>query len=494
MIPTSEWFGATGLHLLQALGKTNCLHHCSQLQRLHLSGDRRPLDELRGERLSRVLTRAMETPLHRERLKSAGLDFSSVERKDPWDILKRLKPIEKGSYRRNYPDGAVTIDRGDRRTLWSTSGTTGDRLTVVLDFAKRDASRGASFFGMQLAVGSRFRFPIVDIPPNACNAVCGLDGPPENSLVSLVRKAVRNGTLRSQQFRSDLHGFLDRRYVNCNVTLPPLEASGAEDLQSKLKQCWSEIRSLRPRLIRALPQYLLWLAETRTEPNNLDAAPWFAAPYGGLASPQMYRRIQRGLLAETRNLYGTSELGPIAIACDDQMGSHLLEPLFEIEILRDGEPVPNGEIGELVITDLMNEAMPIIRYRVGDVGRWVDGDCRCGGRFRRLEVLGRVQETFSYHDRWIAPSSIVDAVLEDPQVINFRLEQLDRNRFQLLLVPAIAGTSLHGDIIGHRVASLLGNDVKVRSKSVPWLRPETNGKFQFIRMESASLTESLARQ
>jgi hypothetical protein len=138
--------------------------------------------------------------------------------------------------------------------------------------------------------------------------------------------------------------------------------------------------------------------------------------------------------------------------------------------------------------------MPIIRYRVGDVGRWVDGDCRCGGRFRRLEVLGRVQETFSYHDRWIAPSSIVDAVLEDPQVINFRLEQLDRNRFQLLLVPAIAGTSLHGDIIGHRVASLLGNDVKVRSKSVPWLRPETNGKFQFIRMESASLTESLARQ
>jgi phenylacetate-CoA ligase len=167
--------------------------------------------------------------------------------------------------------------------------------------------------------------------------------------------------------------------------------------------------------------------------------------------------------------------------------------LFEIEILRDGEPVANGQIGELVITDLMNEAMPIIRYRVGDVGRWVDGDCRCGGRYRRLEILGRIQETFSYHDQWIPPSSIVDAVLGDPQVINFRLEQLDRNRFQLLLVPAIPGTSLQGDVIGDRIANLLGNDVKVRSKTVPWLRPETNGKFQFVRMESASLPESLKR-
>jgi phenylacetate-CoA ligase len=493
MTPISEWFGATGLHLLRALGKTNCLHHCSQLRQLHFSGDRGQLDELRGERLTRVLTRALETPLHRERLKSAGLDSSSVATKNPWDILKRLEPIEKGSYRRSYPDGAVTIDRGDRRTLWSTSGTTGDRLTVVLDFAKRDASRGASFFGMQLALGRRFRFPIVDIPPNACNAVCGLDGPPESSLVSLIRKAVRAGTLTSPKFRSDLNGYLDRRYLNCSDTLPPLEASGAEDLASKLKQCWKEIETLRPRLIRALPQYLLWLAETGTATASRDGVSLFAAPYGGLASPQMYRRIQKGLHAETRNLYGTSELGPIAIACDDQMGAHLLEPLFEIEILRDGEPVANGQIGELVITDLMNEAMPIIRYRVGDVGRWVDGDCRCGGRYRRLEILGRIQETFSYHDQWIPPSSIVDAVLEDPQVINFRLEQLDRNRFQLLLVPAIPGTSLQGDVIGDRIANLLGNDVKVRSKTVPWLRPETNGKFQFVRMESASLPESLVR-
>jgi phenylacetate-CoA ligase len=489
MTPRAEWFGATVLRVLQGLSKTKCLHYSSQLQTLHFSHDRKQLEQLRGERLLRVLNRAMETALHRERLRLAGLSSSRSAISDPWDTLRRLTPIGKGVFRRNYPEGALTIDHGDQRTLWSTSGTTGDRLTVALDFAKRDASRGASFFGMQLAVGRSLGFPIVDVPPNACNAVCGLDGPPENSLLTLLRKSFRDGTLTSRKFRSDLNGFFDRRYLTCSETLPPLDVSGAEDLRRRLNECWTEIASLRPYLIRALPQYLLWLAETDIPAAKQSGSPAFLAPYGGLASTQMYQRIRNGFAAETRNLYGTSELGPVAIACDDQMGAHLLEPLFEVEIMRDGQRLPPGQIGEIVITDLMNEAMPLIRYQVGDVGRWVEGSCRCGGQYRRLEILGRVQETFQYEDQWIPPTAIVDAVLEDPNVINFRLDQLDQDLFQLLLVPASPTAPLQGSILGDRVAKILGNAVKVRSKVVDWLRPETNGKFQFVRLDSGSLAE-----
>ena len=80
-------------------------------------------------------------------------------------------------------------------------------------------------------------------------------------------------------------------------------------------------------------------------------------------------RVRSSLGVETRNMYGTSELGSVAVSCGNHRSMHVIESLFEVEIFRGGQSVEDGKVGEVVITDLTNLAMPLIRYKVDDVGR-----------------------------------------------------------------------------------------------------------------------------
>jgi phenylacetate-CoA ligase len=92
----------------------------------------------------------------------------------------------------------------------------------------------------------------------------------------------------------------------------------------------------------------------------------------------MTDRIARGLHCRFVQKYGTSELGVVAGACGDSPAMHVFEDLFHVEVLRHGKPAPAGEVGRIVVTDLINTTMPLIRYEVGDVGRLHPGQCACG--------------------------------------------------------------------------------------------------------------------
>ena len=108
-------------------------------------------------------------------------------------------------------------------------------------------------------------------------------------------------------------------------------------------------------------------------------------------SEEQRKRIEENLGVKAYNSYGISEMmGPgVAFECQEQNGLHIWEDYFIVEIIDPVtlEPLPDGELGELVLTTINREGMPLLRYRTRDLTRIISGDCPCGRTHKRLARL-----------------------------------------------------------------------------------------------------------
>ena len=491
-----KWSGLFCIRALQALGKTSFLDQAKSLRRESNSKGASARRLQRGKRLSALLNRAMETVFFRHRLEQAGVAFGTSARGEATgedqalEFFSKLTPIGKQEIRSRFPEGVLTKDTQDGRTYRSTSGTSGERLTVVTNFSRREAGRASALHVLEVATRRSLGASITDIPPNVCNSVCGLDGPPETSVLRHIRRGLRNGSWRSEMFRSDLNGLFERRLMFKQDILPPLDARSASDLSKQMEETWGLLEAGRPYLLRAFPQYLLWLSEYKTQRSVGSHYLKYVMPYGGLACDSLLSRVRSALGVETRNMYGTSELGSVAVSCDNHRAMHIIESFFEVEIFRDGKVVQDGQIGEVVITDLTNTAMPLIRYKVGDVGRILQDACACGRNTKRLEILGRVQETLVRSGHWVTASEIGNIAYSDRGVSNFRLDQISTNHFELQIVPSFFGVSPDVDSIRSRMEDLLSvggtEPTKITPRILPFVQPEPNGKYLTCRLRPSA--------
>ena len=108
-------------------------------------------------------------------------------------------------------------------------------------------------------------------------------------------------------------------------------------------------------------------------------------------SEEQRRRIEDMLGVKAYNSFGMSEMcGPgVAFECQEQNGLHIWEDYYIVEIIDPDtlEPVPEGEVGELVLTTINREAMPLLRYRTRDLTRILPGECPCGRHHKRLDRM-----------------------------------------------------------------------------------------------------------
>lgn len=492
-----KWSAFFFIQALQAVGKASFLAQARSLRRDSDSrgSPTRRID--RDIRMRALLDRAMETAFFRDRLDQSGLVCGSHTQAEPvreacgLDFFSKLTPVGKQEIRSRFPEGVLTKDTQDGRTYRSTSGTSGERLTVVSNFSRREAGRASALHVLEVATRRSLGASITDIPPNVCNSVCGLEGPPETSVLRHIRTGLRNGSWKSEKFRSDLNGLFERRLMFKQDILAPLDARSASDLSKQMEETWGLMETGRPHLLRAFPQYLLWLSEYEGAQRSVGSHYLkYVMPYGGLACDSLLSRVRSALGVETRNMYGTSELGSVSVSCDNHRAMHIIESFFEVEIFRDGKMVQDGQIGEVVITDLTNTAMPLIRYKVGDVGRILQGACACGRDTKRLEILGRVQETLVRSSDWITASEIGDIAYSDRGVSNFRLDQISTNHFELQIVPSFLGISPDVDSIRSRMADLLSvggtEPTKITFRILPFIQPEPNGKYLTCRLRPSS--------
>jgi phenylacetate-CoA ligase len=146
------------------------------------------------------------------------------------------------------------------------------------------------------------------------------------------------------------------------------------------------------------------------------------------------KRIEEVWGLKAYNSYGLSEMnGPgVAFECLEQSGMHIWEDAYLAEIVHPetGEPLPDGEVGELVITTLCREGMPLIRYRTKDLTRFIPGDCSCGRKHRRLDrIMGRADDMIILKGVNIYPMQVEQVLMSIPEVGQNYLIVLERDGY-----------------------------------------------------------------
>lgn len=198
---------------------------------------------------------------------------------------------------------------------------------------------------------------------------------------------------------------------------PPIMPPGHDTLEN--------IRRHRPTCLVGLPQHLLALAEA-VGPGMFKSM-LLCSDY---AAPALRRRIEKACGGTTFLHYGSTETGlGGGVECVAHNGCHLRESELLVEIIdpRTCRPLPDGDIGEVVLTTLARQAMPLIRYRTGDLARLDRATCGCGGVTARLvDIRGRLGGCFMPNGTMLCSPDLDDLLYDIPGLVDYRII-LDRD-------------------------------------------------------------------
>ena len=311
---------------------------------------RSEIEVLQLERLRKTVAHCMNSPFYRKRFEDKGLSPDSIK---SLDDLKKIPFTTKQDLRDNYPFGIASVPLEKAVRLHSSSGTTGNP-TVILH-TQKDLDEWAN------AVAR-------------CLYMVGLR--PGDVFQNSSGYGMFTGGL-GFQYGAERLGML---------TVPA--AAGNTKRQLKF------ITDFGTTALHAIPSYVTRLHEVMQEmgidprrDTKLRTLVIGAEPH----SEEQRRRIEEMMGVKAYNSFGMSEMcGPgVAFECQQQNGLHIWEDYYIVEIIDPNtlEPVPEGEVGELVLTTINREAMPLLRYRTRDLTRILPGECPCGRHHIRLDRM-----------------------------------------------------------------------------------------------------------
>ena len=361
---------------------------------------REELEGLQAQRLRSCLERmrASRIPFYRERLSEAKPEeILSV------DDLRRLPFTVKDDLREHYPFGLFLAPAEDVVRVHASSGSTG-KPTVVA-YTRADLELWADTLARGLVAGGV--------------------GPGD-----VFHNAAGYGL-----FTGGL-GFHDAA-TRVGAAVVPTSA-GNTARQVRL------MRDFGATAFNSIPSYALHVAEVAADEGvDLRSLPIRTAFLGAEPmSEAMRAEIEERMGVAVYEQYGLSEvIGPgVASACGRSEGMHVWEDRFVPEVVDPdtGEPLPDGEVGELVLTAPTKEAFPLLRYRTRDRARLIREPCPCGRTSVRVsKILGRTDDMLIVHGVNVFPSQIEDAILGvegvEPQyriVLSTRADRQDDLRVQ----------------------------------------------------------------
>ena len=230
---------------------------------------------------------------------------------------------------------------------------------------------------------------------------------------------------------------------------------------------------MKSTVLCATSSYALLLAEEIEKEGLLDR---ICLKKGVIGSERwgekMRKRISEELRIELYDIYGLTEIyGPgIGINCRYDQGMHIWDDYVYMEIIDpvSGEPVPDGEFGEIVLTTLVKEGAPLIRYRTHDISRILPGECPCGSTYPRLDVIqGRSDDMVKFKGVNFFPKQIEEILAMYPDVSSeyqIRISHLD-GRDTLRLYVETNGTVNFRDL-----SERLAQEVKSRIGFTPLVK------------------------
>jgi len=264
-----------------------------------------------------------------------------------------------------------------------------------------------------------------------------------------------------------------------STLLPAFEMS-----ESRLDEFVDWLRAHRPRMLFGYPSALTYIAQhaARTGRRLDDVGVQVAF----VTSERLYDEQRAAIAAafgcRVANGYGGRDAGFIAHECPEG-GMHLSAEDIVVEIVgEDGEPLPAGRAGEIVVTHLATAEFPFVRYRTGDVGVLDDGACACGRGLPMLrEIQGRTTDFVVAADGTVMHGLALIYVIRDlPGIEGFKVTQESR---QLTRVELVSGPGFDDALVPRIVAGFrqrLGAEVEVRVERVAAIAPEKSGKYRYI--------------
>ena len=350
---------------------------------------RKELEALQLERLKSTVKRCLNTKFYQDKFAELGITADDIQ---TLDDVKKLPFTTKDDLRANYPFGLSTVPMNECVRLHSSSGTTGNPSVVL--HTQKDLDEWANAFARcLLMVGSR----------------------PEDVFQNSAGYGMFTAGL-GFQYGAEKVGML---------TVPA--AAGNTKRQIKF------IKDFGTTVVHAIPSYASRIYEVMKEEGvdpardtKLRVLCIGAEPH----SEEQRKRIEHDLHVKAYNSYGISEMmGPgVAFECQEQNGLHIWEDYFIVEIIdpQTLEPVPDGQIGELVLTTINREGMPLLRYRTRDLTAIMSGECACGRTHRRIQRLqGRSDDMIILKGVNIFPIQIEKILLKFKELSSDYLITLD---------------------------------------------------------------------
>jgi phenylacetate-CoA ligase len=243
------------------------------------------------------------------------------------------------------------------------------------------------------------------------------------------------------------------------------------------------LRELRPDVISCYPGTLDWLCSEATEDDRRLIRPRFILTESETLTPVMRQRISTCLNAPIYDCYGAHEFNLIAHECPQTGLYHVAETGVLVEVLKNGRPVRPGESGELVGTALHSLAMPLIRYRLGDLVTLGPLGCPCGAPCQTIERIdGRDCEYFQLPGGgWIHSYHLgIPLTRETPWVRRFQVAQEAVDHFVVRLVPmpGRAPGPTEVEALRSRLLKATGPEVRLSIQLVEQLEASASGKVR----------------
>ena len=225
----------------------------------------------------------------------------------------------------------------------------------------------------------------------------------------------------------------------------------------------AELNRLQPDVLRTYGSYAEVLFRYRRSSGCRRSHGHASLMYGGDAMSAAGRAfIEERFGVPVISRYGAVEAPRIGFMCEARSGFHLNEDLCHLRLVdADGRDVADGEVGEVVVSNLVNRGTVLLNYRLGDYARFADGPCPCGRTLRRLQGLeGRVAEVLQLGSGFVHQYAIWHALTVIDDLVNFQLVQRAPERFELRLQPAAREAfEPVATAAGERVRSLLPGSV-----------------------------------
>ena len=428
----------------------------------HPRASRRAIAGFRDARLRALVQHAYRSvPYYRQLFDAHGVDPRAI--RTATDLAHLPRTAKRDLHTRPVADVVGAGANPASLVTRMTGGSTGEPLVVrrsrreerLLSVVRRRVSR---YYGY----GPRDLVVVISAPRHG-------DAAPARGWVASISRRL---------------GLLQTRHVSC---LGPVE------------QIAERLRQLRPAVLGGYPSVLARVGEAVTASGGFAVRPRVVITGGEVRTPAMRDRIAAAFDAPVYDTYASHEFNRIANECRETGAYHVSDDTVLLEVLdEDGQPVAEGERGEVVATALLSRTMPFIRYRLGDIVVKGTETCACGAPFSTIRAIeGRVVDYFALPDgRLLHPYELVAATVRAylavvpeasrgerpfPWLAEYRYVQEYRDHIRVHLVARATPPPVQLEAMERSLRDVLGPAVRLDLVFEREMQADANGKFRVYR-------------